>query len=210
MNGSQNMEKKTRIDHIKSHYEKNFGSRNENHEILDWESREAQISRFSVIVEEIDVHGKSLLDVGCGLADLYAFFNEMGFSVRYEGVDISQRMIDFSKKRFPDVCFSCVDIFSGDKKYSDSSFDIVFSSGIFNLDLGNNMQFLECALAEFCRISSRYVVFNLLSEKSTDKENRYFYYRQRDVEKLIGNIGFSSARIVEDYLLNDLTVICEK
>lgn len=200
-----------RLERILRHYEANFGKGLDNHQILDWESAEAQFSRFSVLIEYVELGDHSLLDVGCGLGDLYAFFQEISLSsIRYTGIDLSEKMITHALGRFPGADFRKMDLFADPAAFADSSYDVVFSSGIFNLNLGNNMEFLRKALTEFYRISRSHIVFNLLSEKSNDKEPAYFYYREKDVEDLIRCFGFSSARIVEDYLLNDITVICAK
>ncbi len=130
--------------------------------------------------------------------------------MRYTGVDINPQMVEMARQQNPGVSFLCADIFDDANVCHDESFDIVYTSGIFNLDLGNNREFLEQALREFHRISSRFIVFNLLSERSTGKESRYYYFSAGDVEKIIRSFNFREARIIEDYLLNDFTVICEK
>ncbi|HPA64879.1 MAG TPA: class I SAM-dependent methyltransferase, partial [Spirochaetota bacterium] len=76
-------DKRSRIEIIRDHYVPKFGNDRLNHEILDWESMEAQHSRFAVLSEYVPLSGKSLLDVGCGLADLYAFLTEHGIRTKY-------------------------------------------------------------------------------------------------------------------------------
>ena len=57
-------------------------------------------------------------------------------------------------------------------------FDIVFCSGIFNLNLGDNVGLLNEALGIFFKLAREAVVFNLLDEGSPDKDNRYYYFSQ--------------------------------
>ena len=201
--------KENRTKCILTHYEKNFGKNLSNYEILDWESKDAQYSRFSILAKYVDLNNLSLLDVGCGLADLYSFFNDASINVNYVGVDISELMIKNASSRFPNIDFRCVDIFSNEV-FLENSFDVVFSSGIFNLNLGNNVEFLSRALKKFYFLSKKHIVFNLLSEKSTDKEGEYFYYTHREICDILKCVNFSSTHIVEDYLSNDLTIICTK
>jgi ubiquinone/menaquinone biosynthesis C-methylase UbiE len=203
-------DKRSRIEIIRDHYAPKFGSDRLNHEILDWESMEAQHSRFAVLSEYVPLSGKSLLDVGCGLADLYAFLTEHGIRTEYTGIDILPQMASAARERFPEIEIIHGDAFSEPELFSSRVFDVVFSSGIFNLNLGNNIEFLENALRVFSVLSSQYIVFNLLSERSDDKEEKYYYYSIRDVEHVVNKFSFSNVKIVEDYLLNDLSAICIK
>ncbi len=203
-------DKRSRIEIIRDHYVPKFGSDRLNHEILDWESMEAQHSRFAVLSEYVPLSGKSLLDVGCGLADLYAFLTEHGIRTEYTGIDILPQMASAARERFPEIEIIHGDAFSEPELFSSRVFDVVFSSGIFNLNLGNNIEFLENALRVFSDLSSQYIVFNLLSERSDDKEEKYYYYSIRDVEHVVNKFSFSNVKIVKDYLLNDLSAICIK
>lgn len=203
-------DKRSRIEIIRDHYVPKFGADRLNHEILDWESMEAQHSRFAVLSEYVPLSGKSLLDVGCGLADLYAFLTEHGIRTKYTGIDILSQMASAAIERFPEIEIIHGDAFSEPELFSSRVFDVVFSSGIFNLNLGNNIEFLENAIRIFSDLSSQYIVFNLLSERSDDKEEKYHYYSIRDVENVIKKFSFSNVKIVEDYLLNDLSAICIK
>lgn len=147
-------DKRTRLEIIRDHYVPKFGADRLNHEILDWESMEAQHSRFAVLSEYIPLSGKSLLDVGCGLADLYAFLIEHGIRTEYTGIDILPQMASAARKRFPEIEIIHGDVFSEPEIFSSRVFDVVFSSGIFNLNLGNNIEFLENALKVFCDLSA--------------------------------------------------------
>lgn len=200
----------TRIEIISGHYLPNFGKNLENHQILDWESRDAQNSRFSVLTENVSLNGRTLLDVGCGLADLYSFLLDNGIKPDYTGIDILPEMAKSAISRYPEVKILCGDIFSEPELIGKNKYEVVFSSGIFNLNLGNNIEFLDDALKLFHEISSEYIVFNLLSEKSDNREDKYYYYSIKDVETAVKKICFSKVKIVEDYLLNDLSVICVK
>lgn len=193
-----------------NHYENRLDNNVPNYKILDWESSDAQLSRFSVLLENIDLENKTILDAGCGLADLYSFLTKTNVDMSYSGIDISEKMIDRCKNKFPDITFICDDIFQCDKAFNESSFDIVYSSGVFNLNLGNNFDLLKQAIPSFYKISSKYIIFNLLSHKSTDKDSKYYYYSPSEVISLLKTYKFSKIKIVEDYLSNDFTVICEK
>lgn len=200
-----------RKDNIKSFYEPKIGQGLPDYQVLGWESPEAQFKRFDILVSNVDISGKKVLDVGCGLGNLLEYLNAKGIDVDYTGVDISEKMIDCVKRKKPGARFYCIDIFKTDF-FEKDSFDVVFSSGIFNINLGNNREFLKNALTRFFELSKHTVVFNLLHHQSPDKEDTYFYFSPEEVVGILEGlpVKIEKIRIVENYLKNDFTVICDK
>lgn len=232
----------TRIEKINSYYEKNMAELErihgilnnsldknvnaDNYKILGWESRQAQYARFAAFLKNVDLEGKSLLDVGCGLGDLYHFLTT-GFnkSVKYVGIDISEKMIQIAKSQLdilkkngvvlPEgnlstVQFVNADIFSKDEFICrDKSFDWLYSSGIFNLNLGNNLEFLENAFNRFSKIAKEGFCCSMLNVRSKDKESPYFYYSPEEVFTLAKKNGAKDVLIVDDYLENDFTIVAK-
>jgi cyclopropane fatty-acyl-phospholipid synthase-like methyltransferase len=196
---------------IKLYYEPNLEKGLPDHKVLGWESREAQYSRFEILARNAGLKGKKLLDVGCGLGNLLEYLNELNVPVDYTGVDISRKMIESAKRKNLNGTFLYLDIFS-DRIFKEEAFDIVYASGIFNLNLGNNKQFLPVALKRFFELSRCTVAFNLLHYKSPDRDDRYFYFSPDEVLEVLESAGYSisETRIFEGYLKNDFTVICRK
>jgi hypothetical protein len=89
---------------------------------------------------------------------------------------------------------------------------VIYTSGIFNLDLGNNIDFLKRAIRLFLDLSRKYVVFNLLHRDSPDREDKYFYSSPDEVADLLevysDRIG--SVEFIEAYLKNDFTTVIRK
>lgn len=225
-----------RIEKINSYYEKNFADLErlhqvlndatlanvnaDNYKILGWESRNAQYVRFGAFAKNVELDRQSLLDVGCGLGDLYHFLTSgLGKSIYYYGIDISDRMIETAKKQLEilvanglklseenvsTVEFAQADLFaeSFNRKY-----DWVYASGIFNLNLGNNQEFLEKAFKRFAELGQKGFACSMLNERSTDKEEPYYYYSPSSVSELAKKVGAKSVEIVDDYLENDFTII---
>ena len=194
---------------IKTYYENNMSKGLPEYGILGWESEEAQRLRFDVLLDSVRLDGKSVLDVGCGTGNLFEYILSKGLRVKYTGVDILGRMIEKAKSKGLDANFYHVDIFKNNI-FKDYSFDVIYASGIFNLNLGNNKDFLMKALDLFFRLSEEAVVFNLLHFASPDREKQYYYFHPDEVVKMIG--GFSDkvkkVKIIEAYLKNDFTVAC--
>lgn len=195
-------------DSIQAHYGHRFSPEKANHEVLDWASAASQRRRFEVLADNVDLRGLSILDVGCGLGDLLAFLQERGIEVEFTGVDILRQMVDHCRDRFDTGRFCQADIFSNDA-FAPGEFDLVFVSGAFNLDLGNNLEFLPTAIARLMELSRRYVAFNLLHARWPDREPGYFFYDPDFVLKQLAGHDVE-VKLIDDYLPNDFTVICQK
>jgi cyclopropane fatty-acyl-phospholipid synthase-like methyltransferase len=198
-----------KLDVIRSYYEGNMARGLPEYGILGWESEEAQQTRFDILLSKVDLEGKKLLDVGCGVGNLYEYIKSKNINVKYTGVDILDKMVEKARAKRLDADFINIDIFKNNI-FEEKSFDIIYASGIFNLDLGNNTEFLANALDLFFRLSRETVVFNLLSVSSPNKEDRYFYFNPDEVAEILA--GFSGllakTEFVESYLDNDFTVVC--
>ena len=193
---------------IESHYEPRLKKYKESYEILDWEGIDSHEKRFHVFTKTVSLHGKSVIDVGCGLGDLYGYLERHGIQVEYTGVDLLVKMVDAARRRYPDGRFLPGNIFKEDI-FPAESFDLAYCSGIFNLNLGNNESFLKESVESMVQLVREAVVFNLLDENSPDRDDRYFYYSPDRVKDLFASLSFS-IRCVTGYLPNDFTVVCRK
>ena len=105
------------VSGIYDHYKDNFGKALTNDKILDWESRDAQEIRFSILKDFIlanNLTDITLLDVGCGLADLYDYLVRFDIRSGYTGIDILPEMISLAKQQHPDLQLIAGDIFADD------------------------------------------------------------------------------------------------
>lgn len=200
------MDSMSKKKEIGSHYEPRLTDLTENYDILDWASASSQEARFAVLADNVELAGKSLLDVGCGLGDLWAYLCRRGIAVDYLGIDILEKMVQAARQRHPEARFEQADIFAADALPA-AGYDVVFCSGALNLNLGNNRKFLPMAIARLGRLTRQYLVFNLLHHRAAGGMERYFYYDPEDVRSLLAG-AWPSVCILDHYLPNDFTVIC--
>lgn len=205
------MERKRRI---LKHYEPRIGTGRENFDVLDWASVASQKARFAVLAGSVELDGKSLLDVGCGLGDMLAFLQSQGIEIDYTGIDLSWKMVQEARRLHKDAKFFCGDLFTGERQPCENpvaraTFDIVYCSGVFNLNLGNNRQFLPGAVGRLMLLADQYVVFNLLHRGTPHQDDDYAYYDPDEVLAGIAEDRWEN-RLVEGYLPNDFTVICRR
>ncbi len=195
-------------DKIRAHYEPRLSRHSDSYKILDWASPLTQRARFAVLADNVNLAGKSLLDVGCGLGDLRVFLRERAVPVHYTGVDISEKMVQAALKRQGDGKFLYADVF-GDDPFGENSFDVVYCSGIFNLNLGNNRQFMAGAIGRLLRLTREHLVFNLLHERAASDDPKYFYHDPAHILELMGTFP-CDVTLLDNYLPNDFTIIARK
>ena len=192
-------------ERIHRHYDPRLKKYGETYKILDWESRETQFARFDVLIENVALEGSSLLDVGCGCGDLLSALGERGIPVDYSGVDILPGMIEKARSLHNSGGFFCGDIFASPPLLSER-FDVVFVSGIFNLNLGNNAAFFDRALPVLHGYAKEVLVINLLRDSSPQRDNRYFYFSPGAAKAKMEALG-RRVSLIDGYLNNDFTLI---
>lgn len=114
-----------------------------------WRSRENQFLRFDQFRPLFAGHAEpfSLNDLGCGLADLYAWTKERGLPVsRYVGYDLSERMLAAARTLHPDPVAHFV---QAERPSEIADFSI--GCGIFNTRLDES----DAAWTEFMRSAVR-------------------------------------------------------
>ena len=201
----------SKIRKIRKHYNPRIAKGRENYDILDWASAQSQKLRFEVLLRNVDLEGKSLLDVGCGLGDLGVLLRDRGLDVRYTGVDVLEKMLEKARRANPGARFVLGDIFAAgpDNPLAGEQFDVVFCSGTMNLNLGNNLEFLRLALPRMIQLTGEVLVANFLHSRETACEAKYFHYDPNDViEILEPHCGRDKIQLIDDYLANDFTLIC--
>ncbi|MFP4106516.1 MAG: class I SAM-dependent methyltransferase [Phycisphaerae bacterium] len=198
----------SRRKHISGHYEPRINPERESFDILDWADPQSQRTRFRVLMENVDLHGKRLLDVGCGLADLLGYLQEHNVEVDYTGVDLLEPMAAVARRRQPEATIITGDIFGDNCLFEPGSFDVTFCSGTFNLNLGNNLEFLSVALRSLFRLAREKVVFNLLHHRVRYDDPKYYSFSPEHVLAVLAEMP-CRATIIDDYLPNDFTVICD-
>ncbi|MBI5722703.1 MAG: class I SAM-dependent methyltransferase [Planctomycetes bacterium] len=203
----------SKIKKIRKHYTPLIKKSGQNYQKLDWASQQSQQIRFEILAKHVPLTGASLLDVGCGLADLYGFLQSRGIDAHYTGVDILQEMLDHARRQHPQARLVLADIFSDGDSHRDAlgpgRFDVVFCSGAFNLEMGNNDDFTPRAVRRLYDLAGRHLVFNLLNARAPGSDKRYRSFCPAQAALWLAHLP-GDIKIVNDYLPHDFTVICSK
>lgn len=186
------------------------------YQVLDWESKEAQELRFKTLIEHFNMESSILLDVGCGLGNLAGYLDNKNIKLYYIGIDIMPEMIERAKaKTFKNINpqFMSLDFFNNNDIKKE--FDYIYSSGIFNLNLGNNDKFLKDAIKLFLTAARKGVCFNLLDISAKEKYgDKYYYYKKEDIlkatEEILKSLNIKyNLNISDEYLSNDFSVFID-
>lgn len=145
---------------------------------LGW-NKDCQWVRFDAALEGIAAgEMDSVLDVGCGFADLLGFLRERGWCGRYIGVDLLDDLLEVARHAYAGdraAEFICGDVHQT-PPYCASG--LVLALGIFNhrMDQGNEA-FIQETLDAMWRLSRSVMVCDFLST-SSDPQRReaHLYY----------------------------------
>lgn len=157
------MEEEDRRDYIER-YEERLRRFGYSPETLGWGKQGRQEIRFGVLAQPIlESLSSSVLDVGCGFADLYDYLLAHGWEGRYCGIDIVPGLLQVARQRHPELDLREADITASDVHLG--AYDFVVATGMFNarLKVGDNLKHIEHALLTMCRIAKAAVCVDFMS-----------------------------------------------
>lgn len=135
---------------------------------VSWRSRHDQELRFENLLEAIDERGLgrgfSVLDVGCGLGDLWGYLRRSGREVtRYLGVDVVPEMVSRARRRHPEGRFEVRDILA---EPLTERFDLVVCSGSLTVRVPAHERFVQQMLVQMCAQAELAVAVNFQSTRA--------------------------------------------
>jgi len=133
---------------------------------LYWGTQEEQLVRFSVLAGIGVRSGDSLLDVGCGFADLYHWLSSRDLTVDYTGLDISPEILAKGRELNPALRLVQGELFDFD--WAQQSYDWVFLSGTLNWNVGEGGAYARRLIRRMFRLCRFGVAFNLLDIRTLD------------------------------------------
>ncbi len=141
---------------------------------------ERRAIRFGVLAGIGDLAGCSVLDIGCGLGDFYAYLREQGVNVNYTGYDITPEFVAEAAGRYPEASFELRDVQTDGIP---QKFDYVVSSQTFNNRLAHDDN--RVVMQEVIRLAHdaarRGVAFDMVTDQVDFREDRLFYYSPEEM-----------------------------
>ena len=141
---------------------------------VHWADQQTQYLRFAEIVRNLDLNNPhvTLLDVGCGNGELYKFLNFLGYRGRYTGYDINGKLLAQARARFAGIEVAEVDIL---RDAGERRFDYVVASGIFNVEVGQTVPWVQAFLERMFGLCTTSLVFNAISTHVSFRDTNMFY-----------------------------------
>lgn len=171
---------------------------------VGWKDKESQELRFEILTKNIDLNGKTILDVGCGLGGLVEFLHKKKvFDFHYIGIDIAKDLIDaLNKKKYPDnINFFCGDIFSLDL----SNIDVSILSGALSYRQPSIKKYAKKTLFKMYDLSKEVACLNFLSSYVDYEKDINVHYQPETVFSWAKEVS-KKVRIYHDYPLYEFTV----
>ena len=130
---------------------------------LGWGKPGREHVRFQVMADVVqEVGATSVLDVGCGFADLYDHLMQQGWVGRYCGIDIVPGLLAEARQRHPTLDLQEADIAAYEPA---DTFDVVVASGVFNARLHNedNREHIARSVERMHALARRAVCVDFMS-----------------------------------------------
>lgn len=193
------LEEKKKLLHL---YERRYEQFGYDVRSIGWSSSESQKLRFKVLSDIGDLSGSSVCDLGCGFGDLYPYLTERFGTIVYSGIDLSSKLIEEARVRYPGVSFEVRDILTEPvtKKH-----DYVFSSGTLSFKVRNHEKYVGRMLEAMVAMSKKGVAVNFLSSYVDYRLSKNFHFSPEKAFRM-GRELTPYVTIRHDYPLYEFTL----
>ncbi|WP_309672446.1 class I SAM-dependent methyltransferase [Gemmatimonas sp.] len=186
------------------HYRTLWHTHGDSHRALDWGSRESQIRRFAVLMDDMPLHGCRLLDVGCGLAHLADWLEQEGHVLEYTGLDLMPEFLAHASRRHPTRRFITGSVLDP-QILADARFDVVVSSGLFYSYPEGGNSWMQAVVNRMWQWTDGALAFNALSTWAPMQEPNESYADPLEVLRHCATLT-SRLELRHDYHPRDFTV----
>ena len=176
---------------------------------LGWNSKKQQELRFEIMLKIAEfcnepIDNSSILDIGCGFADLYSYIQEKKHPVSYTGVDINPYALKTAAERY-----NSIKLIEGNVlQLKIPKHDFVFSSGLFATKINDNNKFIKSMISKMIGLANIGVAFNFLQK--TQFESNLAEYDKKEIYRFCKN-NFKNVKMFDSYLgSEDVTILISK
>ena len=191
------MEAADRLAYVER-YERRLREHGHAPETLGWRPGRER-ARFGVTAHVVAETGaRSLLDVGCGFADLLDFLRETGWDGEYHGIDLVPGLLAEARRRHPALPLEEADIADYEPG---RTFDVVVASGVFNfrLEAEDNRDHIARSVERMLELARHAVCVDFLST-NVDYRHPGAWHTDPAWALELGRRLSAHARIRDDYL----------
>lgn len=171
---------------------------------VHWSDVQGQRTRFMVLSQIADLNGQQVLDVGCGLGDLYSFFLKSKIEVDYTGIDIIPDFISLARERYPQARFELKDMATITETY-----DYILASGALSFKIADHKKVYFEIIKKMYKHATKGVAFNMLNRIVHVDDETYAAYDITEVADFCKTFC-NNVQIITDYLPQDFTIYLYK
>ncbi|HUW24606.1 MAG TPA: class I SAM-dependent methyltransferase [Patescibacteria group bacterium] len=171
-------------------------------EALSWSSQQAQQIRFQVLTQVGDLRGKSILDVGSGLGDLYALLQKTVGEFDYLGVDLVPDLVTVARAKYPQAQFENRDILD----FNDRKFDYVLSSGAMSFKVPQHFDKYFAMIRKMFSLARLGLAFNMLDQRGHIDNELYAAYNPSEIEAFCRTLT-PKVKLITHYSPQDFTLL---
>lgn len=157
-----------------SYYKALIQTYGEDREVVGWGSEDSQHMRFKVMCEHLEFSGHTVLDVGCGRADLFKYLELHDcVPMTYTGLDLVEEMVGIARRHCPKGSFIVGDF--NNPELDLDEVDFVVSSGVFNLEMVDHENWMKAFVNRMFNLARVAVAFNVVSHYAVEHKNGFYY-----------------------------------
>ena len=184
---------------IKDHYTNLFEVHGISEKSVQYTDKYSQYARFFFLTQFIQKEA-SILDIGCGLGDLYTFLNSNEFSGSYHGIDIVPEFIDHCRLQFSKHSKAKFSEILNNEAYP-SGYDFLVLSGVFNNKRKDNWEFVCTTIQKMFSACEIGIAFNIMSSYVDYKDDHLFYCAPEDIFTFVKKELNGHPILVHNYVL---------
>jgi SAM-dependent methyltransferase len=201
-------------EQLMKHYEACLEKFGDNHRGVDWPKEMDAHRRYEVmlgLIPPIDFRSPiSILDFGCGTSHLYEHLlktPQRSTHVTYVGVDISEKFIEVSKKKFPQNQYFSIDLMK--EQIPVDGWDYCILNGVFTEKLGMTfdqmLDFTQEILKKIYQKTRKGLAFNVMSKVVDWERDDLFHLSFDQLSQFIKKELSRNFVIRQDYGLYEYT-----
>ncbi len=196
-----------------SRYTERFKDYGYSPQSLGW-TKGKQGLRYDILSSQWDMRNASVLDLGCGFADLFNHLDKKFNLSKYYGIELVPALYEEAKARHADnkkVQLFQASVLDLDLETLIGQVDYVLISGLFNFKLqgSDNYEFVEEVLKKYMTVTRKGIAADFLSNKV---DFQYDYTFHNDPAKII-DIAYKFSRNIvlrNDYFPFEFAVFINK
>lgn len=167
---------------------------------LQWKNRKSQQVRFAALSQVASLAGKSVLDVGCGVGDLYKYLQDSFARVDYCGLDVVPGMIAAAKQKYPGARFVHANVLDFTEQY-----DYVLASGALTYNMQGGKELYFEIIKHMYALAKKGVAFNVLDNDVYATDHEYLTYTYAEIAALCETLNCQFV-VSTEYEVGDFTV----